>query len=364
MPPSIPTSDGASPSDLTDAGRLPKGRHFSFQQYKNGAAGFLAKLSPEKIDTIIHSSNLADLNTPLDTDLVQAQSAVHISKRNKLAKLLDEDDDLGVDVDHEALVFRCNGLKLAAAEAAAALSEEVASAAAEIGSSTGPTDVDPDPSLAFQLSSRPAATKKIWLDFQGGIVTGTAWGASVTVPAFDTDGSPTTFSTSERTTIVAVWRAVAEDYSFLDVDVTTINPGSLAGRGIRCMIGGDGTYVNAGGAGGIAYIGAFGKASLGPAFVFPKNLGPNFAKFIWEAASHEVGHTLGLQHDGSSSGSYYMGQGNWAPIMGAGYQKQVTQFDRGEYAGSNNPQDDIKVILSQTYSPGLIQSQNGYSVAT
>jgi len=78
----------------------------------------------------------------------------------------------GVDVDHEALVFQCNGLKLAAAEAAAALSEEMASAAAEIGSSTGPTDVDPSPSLAFQLSSRPAATKKIFLDFQGGTVTG------------------------------------------------------------------------------------------------------------------------------------------------------------------------------------------------
>eukprot|EP00775_Hariotina_reticulata_P006887 gene6887-7103_t len=280
-------NDRAAASELSDNnfnGTVPSGRRFTFKQFKGGALGFLKKLHPEKINRIItNSNNFAGLDAVNASDIVQAQTAVVASKRrDRLARLLETDDDLGVDVDVEALVYQCSGLKLAAAQAAAALPQLLeTAAAAEIGSSTGPTDVDPDPSLAFQLSSRPAATKKIWLDFQGGTVTGTAWGASVTVPAFDTDGSPTTFSTSERTTIVAVWRAVAEDYSFLDVDVTTINPGSLAGRGIRCMIGGDGTYVNAGSAGGIAYISSFGRENLGPAFVFPVNLGPNYAKFIW-----------------------------------------------------------------------------------
>lgn len=51
-----------------------------------------------------------------------------------------------------------------------------------------------------------------------------------------------------------------------------------------------------------------------PAFIFPLNLGSH-PKYVAEAASHEVGHRLGLHHDGPG---YYPGHGNWAPIMGVG----------------------------------------------
>jgi hypothetical protein len=38
-------------------------------------------------------------------------------------------------------------------------------------------------------------------------------------------------------------------------------------------------------------------------------------QYIWEAVSHEVGHNMGLYHDGDQSTPYYEGHGIWAPIM-------------------------------------------------
>ena len=61
--------------------------------------------------------------------------------------------------------------------------------------------------------------------------------------------------------------------------------------------------------------------------------------------AHEVGHTLGLSHDGNASTAYYEGQGNWFPIMGAS-ARGVGQFSKGEYAGANNTQDDLSIIAS------------------
>ncbi len=38
-------------------------------------------------------------------------------------------------------------------------------------------------------------------------------------PVYDRDGNAATFSADERADIVAIWRAVAEDYAAFDVDV-------------------------------------------------------------------------------------------------------------------------------------------------
>lgn len=54
------------------------------------------------------------------------------------------------------------------------------------------------------------------------------------------DGSPTTWSDSELSDILSIWRFVSEDYAPWDVDVTTEDPGEayLLGNGIRAVIGG------------------------------------------------------------------------------------------------------------------------------
>jgi len=97
----------------------------------------------------------------------------------------------------------------------------------------------------------------------------------------------------------------------------------------------------------IAYVGVYDNTSnhsyYQPALVFTKGVGTG-AKNIAEAASHEAGHNVGLSHDGTSSVGYYAGHGAWAPIMGVGYSKAISQWSKGEYSGANNKEDDFAVI--------------------
>ncbi len=136
----------------------------------------------------------------------------------------------------------------------------------------------------------------------------------------DRDGIPSSFSDSEKSDIIAIWRAVAEDFSPFNVDVTTEDPTLAGGKaaleytdgtdqswGIRVCIGGSSNDWFGGGAGGVAYLGSFDWNSDTPAFVFSKDLGPDYPKYIWEATSHEVGHTLNLEHDGTATEGYYGG---------------------------------------------------------
>jgi len=257
-----------------------------------------------------------------------------------------------------------------------------------------PTQVGPDTtaytspaayplSQTFLLHSRPGAAKVIYLDFNGHVTTGTSWnttyaaGANITSPAFDTDGNPTTFSASEQAVIQEVWRRVAEDYAPWDIDVTTQDPGIEAIRrtstsdlkyGVRCVIGGSSSQWLGAAAGGVAYIGSLGRsitttttANDVPAFVFPAELSYN-AKYIAEAAAHELGHTLGLYHSSQTNGNeYYAGHADWAPIMGVGYYKEVVQWTKGDYPLSNNTQDQMYLI---TLRIPRLTDEHGDSAAT
>lgn len=229
---------------------------------------------------------------------------------------------------------------------------EVLSAAAATMWQIGAGDYD----LAetFQLHSNPSAKQVVYLDFDGhttGNVQGTSWD-NLTSPAWDLSGNGPSFTTTEQQVIQRIWARVAEDFAPFNLDVTTQDPGVEALRktstsddrwGIRVVITPDDRPAP--GSGGVSYIGAFNFNTDTPSYVFNVS-----EKAVAEAATHEVGHALGLSHDGTATSAYYSGQGSgatsWGPIMGASYSPIVTQWSKGEYNGANNKEDDLNKITT------------------
>ncbi len=214
----------------------------------------------------------------------------------------------------------------------------------------------------FTLHSKADSNFTIYLDFNGHTTTGTSWNSgsrtTITTPAFSLDSDPA-FSNTELERIQYIWQRVAEDFAPFDIDVTTQEPtldrliksgtGDTA-WGVRVAIGGScyDWYSEKGsnGAGGVAVLRSFNSDIDTPCFIFSQNLGSGDEKDIAEAISHEVGHTLGLSHDGTSSAEYYSGNEVWAPIMGTGYTSPLVQWSKGEYPDANNPQDDLNIITT------------------
>src|SRR5205085_1709664 len=100
------------------------------------------------------------------------------------------------------------------------------------------------------------------------------------------------------------------------VDVTTQDPGDAAiirsgagdqVYGTRALITPSFSASSGlcnGNCGGIAFIDVFDDPTINglgqPAWIFSQALGPNVAKFIADATTHEVGHNLSLMHDGTT----------------------------------------------------------------
>jgi len=221
---------------------------------------------------------------------------------------------------------------------------------------------------AFALHSRPGAPNVVFIDFDGDIISGTAWNGSVSTyyaRPYDLDGDPATFNTTERTRIVDIWHRVAEDYAPFDIDVTTEEPASFDRYTghilVTHSIDDTGTPMPYDYAGGVAYVNVFGNSIYhtyySPALVYYNHLGSGGETYVAEASSHEFGHNTGLSHDGTNSGTtYYAGHGSglvsWAPIMGNSYYNNVTEFSKGEYPDANQKQDDLAIIAGKlSYRP-------------
>jgi hypothetical protein len=232
---------------------------------------------------------------------------------------------------------------------------------AQEASNTVPVSPFPD---ELKFNSRPTSTNIVWLNFEGANIKASAWNDDVgrdvirALP-FSADDDYETYSEYEQSVIKEVWQRVAEDFAPFDVNVTTQRPPVIKNRTATCIItrntDADNNPNPASDAGGVAFLNVFGgddfPLRFSPAWVYHNNL-QDRADYISDAASHEIGHNLGLTHDGRTSSEYYWGHGSgptsWAPIMGAGYDRNVTQWSKGEYFNATNTkQDDLEIIVEK-----------------
>lgn len=212
----------------------------------------------------------------------------------------------------------------------------------------------------FNLSSKPDSDFTLFIDFDGHVTTGTTWNqvyniTSITSPGFDLDGDTNAFGESERNRIFAAWQEVAEDFAPFDINVTTkeppledlMNTGGVDTRwGVRAVVTDD-TFANCG-CGGHAFLNTFTSSVDTPTFVYNQGL-----TSLGKTVSHEVGHMLGLTHDGDSSQEYYPGHGGgqtrWGALMGAPFGVPVTQWSDGDYYLASNQQDDMSIITNNGF---------------
>lgn len=200
------------------------------------------------------------------------------------------------------------------------------------------------------LESFPGAPNVIYLDLDGHFTQGT-WFNDYYTRGAPINSGPTPLSLIN---VEYVWKRVSEIYRTFNINVTTrqdrfdraephrrmrlvITPSDFLGEGA-----------------GLAQMKSWGiNGGNTPCFLFILKAPTNFSQVV--IASHEVGHTLNLDHDGRwfSNGSredYFNGHNQWGPMMGAPYERPLPQWSEGEYVGADNRENDIDRILTK---PGI-----------
>lgn len=188
-----------------------------------------------------------------------------------------------------------------------------------------------------------SGTPVILLDFNGYTVSGTAWNYNGDIVA-----TPSGLSLDEQSLVLSI---IAGHYSPYNVIVTTdeaVYSSAPQYMRQRCIITENWEWY--GQTGGVSFIGSFTWGNNTPNFVFSSLLNYN-VNMIGQAASHEVGHTVGLSHqsvcvNGVMTLEYNHGDGINSPIMGYPYALPAIWWDgTNPYCKEQNDNQIITALL-------------------
>ena len=179
----------------------------------------------------------------------------------------------------------------------------------------------------------------------------------------------------EMDAIQIIWQRVAEDYAPFDVNVTTQDPGfpRSTGRPQATRSTGPGpssptppTPRSAASRWSrlprrLRLLGAL-HTYYQPAWCFS---GAVRHQAIAECVSHEVGHNLGLDHDGQCPATALLHRPRAVGARhGGGLLRAGPQFSKGEYADATNTEDDFAVMASHGVMPRTDDHTNVDHTAT
>ena len=165
-----------------------------------------------------------------------------------------------------------------------------------------------------------------------------------------------------KTDIYRMWQAVTDQFSSLQLNVTTNLAVYEAAKEANILRTGTMDFPNEDGR-SWAYIGGFGSPWGGKVYR-DAAYGGDYGYGSGRTAAHEVGHVMGLGHDGGTGGVEYF-EGipafQWVPIMGNfwfgdGWQHPLYTFSKGEYNTANNQQDDFTVMTVDEGVPYAVDS--------
>lgn len=221
----------------------------------------------------------------------------------------------------------------------------------------------------MNLSSYAQSDNVIYMDFDGHetSLADDDTPVNIVTPRYSLDGdeSRTYFTCAELYNMFEAWLVTAEDFAPFNVNVTlsesvylTARERAVAGEGNfyqRVAIGGTCDDWYAAGilekpASGVS--GPYSYTPLPPGgltddptcYVFALGMG---GINIGNTTSHEIGHNLGLGHQGTNTGlEYYPGANDWSPIMGSATGTLV-QWANGEYPQASNTEDALVKIAKR-----------------
>ena len=196
------------------------------------------------------------------------------------------------------------------------------------------------------LNSYSPATATVYLDFDGAEVEGTLWNEEGKIIAAPSGLSPAS--------VTWIHQMIAKHFTLFNLNITTdpaVYDRAPLHQRIHIIITPDGSWY--GPATGVSAIGSFIWGDDTPAWVFMHAVSDN-PSFIAAAATHQIGHTLGLQHQslydsyGSMITELSGGESNLysneAPLMGIPFYKQADWKNGTPSTGAWKMQSDTALI--------------------